>query len=83
MKIVSQIKAPIEYEMELFEKKFQLSMSSKISLLKLLESMLSIRSDTSGCISSNTGYKSNPLSSRGLNFVGGLPSKIRMMTIVF
>ena len=33
MKIVSQIKAPIEYEMELFEKKFQLSMSSKISLL--------------------------------------------------
>ena len=33
MKIVSQIKLPIEYEMELFEKKFQLSMSSKASLL--------------------------------------------------
>lgn len=33
MKIVSQIKLPIEYEMELFEKKFQLSMSSKVSLL--------------------------------------------------
>ena len=33
MKIVSQIKQPIEYEMELFEKKFQLSMFSKVSLL--------------------------------------------------
>jgi len=33
MKIVSQIKQPIEYEMELFEKKFQLSMYSKVSLL--------------------------------------------------
>lgn len=33
MKIVSQIKLPIEYEMELFEKKFQVSMSSKASLL--------------------------------------------------
>ncbi len=33
MKIVSQIKLPIEYEMELFEKKFSLSMSSKVSLL--------------------------------------------------
>jgi len=33
MKIVSQIKLPIEYEMELFEKKFRLSMSSKVSLL--------------------------------------------------
>lgn len=33
MKIVSQIKLPIEYEMELFEKKFLLSMSSKVSLL--------------------------------------------------
>jgi octaprenyl-diphosphate synthase len=33
MKKVSQIKEPIEYEMELFEKKFQLSMSSKVSLL--------------------------------------------------
>lgn len=32
MKIVSQIKTPIEYEMELFEKKFLLSMSSKVSL---------------------------------------------------
>ena len=33
MKIVSHIKLPIEYEMELFEKKFLLSMSSKVSLL--------------------------------------------------
>ncbi len=33
MKVVSQIKLPIEYEMELFEKKFLLSMSSKVSLL--------------------------------------------------
>lgn len=33
MKIVSQIKQPIEYEMELFEKKFLISMSSKVSLL--------------------------------------------------
>lgn len=33
MKIVSQIKQPIEYEMELFEKKFLVSMSSKVSLL--------------------------------------------------
>jgi octaprenyl-diphosphate synthase len=33
MKIVSQIKLPIEYEMELFEKKFLLSMSSRVSLL--------------------------------------------------
>ncbi len=33
MKTVSQIKLPIEYEMELFEKKFLLSMSSKVSLL--------------------------------------------------
>jgi octaprenyl-diphosphate synthase len=33
MKIISQIKLPIEYEMELFEKKFLLSMSSKVSLL--------------------------------------------------
>jgi octaprenyl-diphosphate synthase len=33
MKIVSQIKLPIEYEMELFEKKFLVSMSSKVSLL--------------------------------------------------
>ena len=33
MKIVSQIKLPIEYEMELFEKKFSVSMSSKVSLL--------------------------------------------------
>lgn len=33
MKTVSQIKLPIEYEMELFEKKFMLSMSSKVSLL--------------------------------------------------
>ncbi len=32
MKIVSQIKLPIEYEMELFEKKFELSMSSKVAL---------------------------------------------------
>ncbi len=33
MKIVSQIKLPIEYEMELFEKKFSVAMSSKVSLL--------------------------------------------------
>ncbi len=33
MKIVSQIKLPIEKEMELFEKKFSDSMSSKVSLL--------------------------------------------------
>ena len=33
MKIVSQIKLPIDYEMELFEKKFSVSMSSKVSLL--------------------------------------------------
>lgn len=33
MKIVSQIKSPIEAEMELFEKKFSDSMSSKVSLL--------------------------------------------------
>lgn len=33
MKVVSKIKEPIEYEMELFEKKFLLSMSSKVSLL--------------------------------------------------
>ncbi len=33
MKIVSQIKSPIEVEMELFEKKFSNSMSSQVSLL--------------------------------------------------
>jgi octaprenyl-diphosphate synthase len=33
MKVVSQIKLPIEAEMELFEKKFSNSMSSKVSLL--------------------------------------------------
>ena len=33
MKIVSRIKLPIEEEMELFEKKFSASMSSKVSLL--------------------------------------------------
>lgn len=33
MKIVEQIKEPIAYEMELFEQKFQLSMSSKVALL--------------------------------------------------
>ncbi len=33
MKIVAQIKSPIEYEMELFEKKFLISMASKVSLL--------------------------------------------------
>lgn len=33
MKIVSRIKLPIEKEMELFEKKFSASMSSKVSLL--------------------------------------------------
>lgn len=33
MKIVEQIKLPIAYEMELFEQKFLLSMSSKVALL--------------------------------------------------
>ena len=33
MKIVEQIKQPIAYEMELFEKKFRLAMSSKVALL--------------------------------------------------
>ena len=33
MKVVEQIKQPIDYEMELFEQKFQLSMSSKVALL--------------------------------------------------
>ena len=33
MKVVSQIKAPISHEMELFEKKFTLFMSSKVALL--------------------------------------------------
>ena len=33
MKIVEQIKQPIAYEMELFEQKFLLSMSSKVALL--------------------------------------------------
>ncbi|MBT8393840.1 MAG: polyprenyl synthetase family protein [Flavobacteriaceae bacterium] len=33
MKIVERIKKPIAFEMELFEKKFQLSMSSKVALL--------------------------------------------------
>ncbi|MDT0555776.1 polyprenyl synthetase family protein [Patiriisocius hiemis] len=33
MKIVSKIKEPIEFEMDLFERKFLLSMSSKVSLL--------------------------------------------------
>ena len=33
MKIVEQIKQPIGYEMELFEQKFLLSMSSKVALL--------------------------------------------------
>ncbi|TGV04240.1 polyprenyl synthetase family protein [Flavivirga rizhaonensis] len=33
MKIVEQIKQPIAYEMDLFEQKFQLSMSSKVALL--------------------------------------------------
>ena len=33
MKIVEQIKQPIDYEMELFEEKFRLSMSSKVALL--------------------------------------------------
>lgn len=33
MKVVSQIKAPISHEMELFEKKFSLFMSSKVALL--------------------------------------------------
>ena len=33
MKVVSQIKDPIRFEMELFEEKFRLSMSSKVALL--------------------------------------------------
>ena len=33
MKIVEQIKEPIAFEMDLFEQKFQLSMSSKVALL--------------------------------------------------
>jgi octaprenyl-diphosphate synthase len=33
LKIVEQIKQPIGYEMDLFEQKFQLSMSSKVALL--------------------------------------------------
>src|SRR5690554_2543835 len=33
MKITEQIKEPIRFEMELFEKKFRLSMSSKVALL--------------------------------------------------
>ena len=33
MKVVSEIKAPIAYEMDLFEKKFRLSMSSRVALL--------------------------------------------------
>lgn len=33
MKIVEQIKQPIAFEMELFEQKFQLSMSSRVALL--------------------------------------------------
>ncbi len=33
MKIVAKIKEPIEYEMDLFERKFLVSMSSKVSLL--------------------------------------------------
>lgn len=33
MKVVSQIKAPIAHEMELFEKKFSLFMSSRVALL--------------------------------------------------
>lgn len=33
MKIVEQIKQPIDFEMELFEEKFRLSMSSKVALL--------------------------------------------------
>ncbi|MGY0393406.1 polyprenyl synthetase family protein [Bizionia sp. KMM 8389] len=33
MKIVEQIKQPVDFEMELFERKFQLAMSSKVALL--------------------------------------------------
>ena len=33
MKITEQIKQPIAYEMELFEQKFRLAMSSKVALL--------------------------------------------------
>ena len=33
MKVISKIKLPVEHEMELFEKKFTQSMSSKVALL--------------------------------------------------
>ncbi|MEC8536530.1 MAG: polyprenyl synthetase family protein, partial [Bacteroidota bacterium] len=33
MKVIERIKQPISFEMELFEKKFRLSMSSKVALL--------------------------------------------------
>ncbi|MBB4118670.1 octaprenyl-diphosphate synthase [Mesonia hippocampi] len=33
MKVIEQIKAPVKYEMELFEKKFSLAMSSRVALL--------------------------------------------------
>lgn len=33
MKITEQIKQPIAFEMDLFEKKFRLAMSSKVALL--------------------------------------------------
>lgn len=36
MKIAEQIKQPIAFEMELFEQKFQLSMSSKVALLNTI-----------------------------------------------
>ncbi|MGF1555558.1 polyprenyl synthetase family protein [Paucihalobacter sp.] len=36
MKIAEQIKRPIAFEMELFEQKFQLSMSSKVALLNTI-----------------------------------------------
>lgn len=33
LKVIERIKQPISFEMELFEKKFRLSMSSKVALL--------------------------------------------------
>ena len=33
LKVIERIKKPISFEMELFEKKFRLSMSSKVALL--------------------------------------------------
>src|SRR5690606_17734425 len=45
MKIEEQIKQPIDYEMELFEQKFQLSMSSKVALLNRVTNHIVKRKD--------------------------------------